>query len=507
MWRGSAALANRVRTRHPAFAIAAGLGALLAGSSLLPAQAATAAARIVAAPAAARPAAGPGGTWGKAIEVPGTQRLNTAKQGGLNAISCPRPGDCSATGDYATTPVDYSGFVVGERGGIWGKATSIPGLGSLDLGHQADAATISCAAPGDCSAGGQYTDSRGDYQAFVATESGGVWRKAIEVPGTASLNVSGAADLESVSCAKPGDCSAGGQYGVPGDQGDSEAFVVTETNGVWGTAIEVPGSARLNGGRQAGVSSVSCAAPGDCSAGGQYTDKHGNGQAFVVTEAHGVWGNAIEVPGSAELNRGGRAEIVSVSCAMPGYCDAGGYTTPATGPGDAIVVTQSNGSWGKAVVLSGKGASTDAVSCSRPGYCGAGGSITGSRGKTQAFVATQWRGRWQRAIEVPGTASLNAGGVAEILVMSCTAPGRCSAGGYYTGKGGRPFNTQAFVVSENDRWGTAIEVPGTARLNTGADAAVDAISCASPEHCGAGGDYAPGTRPDLYSEPFVVTQK
>jgi hypothetical protein len=40
--------------------------------------------------------------------------------------------------------------------------------------------------------------------------------------------------------------------------------------GSWGTAIEVPGLAALNKGQRGAVSSVSCAPPGNCVAGGDY---------------------------------------------------------------------------------------------------------------------------------------------------------------------------------------------------------------------------------------------
>ena len=70
------------------------------------------------------------------------------------------------------------------------------------------------------------------------------WSPAIEVPGTADLNVGGSdgayADVEAVSCATPGNCAAGGYYS--NQWGGQEAFVVDETNGAWGTASEVPGT-------------------------------------------------------------------------------------------------------------------------------------------------------------------------------------------------------------------------------------------------------------------------
>src|SRR5438552_1709667 len=93
---------------------------------------------------------------------------------------------------------------------------------------------------------------------------------------------------------------------------------------VWGTAEEVPGTAALNRGGFAVITSVSCAAAGNCSAGGVYRDSSGNQQVFVVSQVSGTWHTAIEVPGTAALNRGGGAVILSVSCGSAGNCSAGG---------------------------------------------------------------------------------------------------------------------------------------------------------------------------------------
>src|SRR5215470_16540388 len=70
----------------------------------------------------------------------------------------------------------------------------------------------------------------------------------------------------------------------------------------WDKAIEVPGTAAVNTGGDAAIVSVSCAAAGSCAAGGYYINGSGNEQAFVVTEANGRWRKAIEVPGTAALN-------------------------------------------------------------------------------------------------------------------------------------------------------------------------------------------------------------
>jgi len=124
-----------------------------------------------------------------------------------------------------------------------------------------------------------------------------------------------------VSCASAGNCAAGGDY--TDRRGNLRGFVVSERNGVWGTAIEVPGLAALNAGGGAGVTSVSCASAGNCAAGGDYDDRHGIGQGFVVSERHGRWGTAIEVPGLGALSKF-FAEVLSVSCGSAGNCAVGG---------------------------------------------------------------------------------------------------------------------------------------------------------------------------------------
>jgi hypothetical protein len=109
--------------------------------------------------------------------------------------------------------------------------------------------------------------------------------------------------------------------------GRFQAFVVSETNGTWRTAIRVPGSGALNAGGHAVVNSVSCASAGNCAAGGDYTDGSGHLQGFAVGERNGTWGKAIRVPGSGALNAGGFASVGSVSCASAGNCAAGGFYT------------------------------------------------------------------------------------------------------------------------------------------------------------------------------------
>jgi hypothetical protein len=174
--------------------------------------------------------------------------------------------------------------VVKQTNGTWGTAREVPGIAMLNKRHLAQVNSVSCASPGYCSAGGFYQDASFDNQAFVVTERSGVWGSAQEVPGTAALNTgsSGGAAISSVSCGAAGDCGAVGFY--TGSSGFNQAFVVSETGGSWGQAEEAPGTAALNAGGHAVINSVSCPAAGTCSAVGVFTNSTSATEAFVIGE-------------------------------------------------------------------------------------------------------------------------------------------------------------------------------------------------------------------------------
>jgi len=450
-------------------------------------------------------AASGGVSWGKAIEVPGTAALNTGGNAAVLAVSCASAGNCAAGGSYTSKSAGGQAFVVSEKNGVWRKAIEVPRTGALNTGGFAQVSSVSCASAGNCAAGGQY-NAGSNPQAFVVSEKSGVWGKAIEVPGTAALNTGGFAHVSSVSCVSAGNCAAGGVYSDASSGG--QVFVVTEKNGVWGTAIEVPGTGALNTGGNADLNSVSCASAGNCAAGGHYSDGSGNSQAFVVSEKNGAWGTAIEVPRTGTLNTGGFANVNSVSCASAGNCAAGGVYQTDTDHAQAFVVSEKNGVWGKAIEVPGTaalntagGASVGAVSCASAGNCAAGGLYHTGTNHAQAFVVSEKNGVWGKAIEVPGIATLNTGGFAAVTPtsVSCVSAGNCAAGGFYS-KGSK--TEQAFVVGEkNGVWGAAIEVPGTAALNTAGNAGVNSISCAGTGKCAIGGSYRGSGR----QSAFVTT--
>jgi len=163
--------------------------------------------------------------------------------------------------------------VVSQTAGVWGTPQlAVPT--TTNSGNEASVSSVSCSSAGNCAAGGFYKDGAGN-QAFVISQTADVWgTPQLAVPTT--TNSGGFAEVSAVSCSSAGNCAAGGFYF---DGAGQQAFVVSQTSGVWGThQLAVPTTA--NSGNEASVSSVSCSSDGNCAAGGYYRDGAGL-QAFV----------------------------------------------------------------------------------------------------------------------------------------------------------------------------------------------------------------------------------
>jgi hypothetical protein len=333
------------------------------------------------------------------------------------------------------------------------------------------------------------------------------WGRAIAVPGLRALNEGHHAVVRSVSCGSAGNCAAGGNY--RDRLGHGQGFVVSETNGRWSPAIKVPGLPALNKGQQSRVVSVSCASAGNCVAGGYYRDRSRGYQSFVVNESNGVWRRAIEVPGLRTLNTAGKGETSSVSCASAGNCAAVGYYGGRSGI-RGFVVSEQHGRWRRAIAVPGltalaAGGSSEviSVSCASAGNCAVGGHYGYKHQKPeQGFVASEHNGVWGHAIEVPGLSALNRDFVAGVRSMSCASAGNCAAVGGYTDSRGR---RQGFVASEhNGVWGHAIEVPGLSDLSKGRrGAGTSSVSCSSAGNCAAVGGYVDGQG---HAQGFVASE-
>lgn len=392
--------------------------------------------------------------WKAATEVPGTAALNSSFAETVS-ISCFSAGNCSAGGLYGNGPNQFP-FVADRVSGTWHTAKQVPGTAALNTGLNGFLQSVSCRTGGNCSAVGVYQDSQSHRQAFVVNRVSGSWGQAKEILGTGTLNAGGSAFAESVSCGSAGNCSTGGEYAD--SSGNTQVYVANRVNGTWHAAVELPGTAALNAGGNASLSGVSCGAALNCSAVGFYTDTSFVRHAFVANRVNGTWHNAFQAPGVATLSAGHNATLTSVSCPTAGNCSAGGFYLDSSGSQQAFVLSEVNGHWNNALPVPGLAAlntnglaEVRTVSCASAGNCAAGGDYRDSPDRSQAFVVDEVNGVWGNALEVPGTATLNAGTNARVVSatvvsLSCRSSTGCSAGGFYTDGSS---HLQAFVVDKS----------------------------------------------------------
>jgi hypothetical protein len=131
--------------------------------------------------------------------------------------------------------------------------------------------------------------------------------------------------VSALTCPATGDCVAAGAS-VDG-QGNVAGEVLSETNDRWARPL-IFATQQVN--------SVSCASPGYCAAGGN--GPYGN-QAFVISEWHGTWGKAVTPAGIPARYS---ASVIAVACPPKiTLCIAGGFeTAPSSTRSQPFIVSQ-----------------------------------------------------------------------------------------------------------------------------------------------------------------------
>ena len=135
------------------------------------------------------------------------------------------------------------------------------------------------------------------------------WASGVEAPLPANAGSTPFVNLRSVSCASAGNCSAVGYYND--SSGHRHGLLLTETAGMWTRGLEPGLPANAGANPDAGLSSVSCASAGNCSAVGSYVDSSLSLHGLLLTE------NAAETveflhPPRADLEK---AEVVGADIA------------------------------------------------------------------------------------------------------------------------------------------------------------------------------------------------
>jgi hypothetical protein len=260
------------------------------------------------------------GTWGAAqnVALPGDASA-THPLPALNSVSCAAAGECGAVGHYTDNANHKQALTVDETSGTWGAGRELTPPAGAATNPLADLASVSCGATGTCLAVGAYTDSAAGHQALVATESSGAWGAGQNVTLPADAATDPNASLASVSCAAASDCSAVGTYT---DGSGWKPMAVNDVAGSIGGAQKLTLPAGADAQPFTVLTSVSCSSAGNCGAVGSYGSS-GHDQAMVVDQASGNWAAAqkVTVPADAASQV---AHPDSVSCAAPGYCSAAG---------------------------------------------------------------------------------------------------------------------------------------------------------------------------------------
>jgi hypothetical protein len=360
----------------------------------------------------------------------------------LNSVTCTSAGNCVAVGYYVHAAADQrqQAMVVSETNGAWGAASELE-LPAPALGGELN--SVACTSAGNCVAVGDYEPRAYREEAMVATETGGAWAPANELALPAPAL---GGQLNSVTCTSPGNCAAVGGYQT---SSSDPAMVVSEAAGVWGAATPVTLGAVSTG--VADLNSVTCTSAGNCVAVGAHStyqpsasseEAAGGGEAIVATETGGTWAPASELllPAPA-LAAEQNATLNSVTCTSPGNCAAvGGYQASSSYP--AMVVSAAAGVWGVATPVT-LGAATpgvadlNSVTCTSAGSCVAVGSV-GEPSQLTGLLATETGGVWGQAAPLGSSLS-------RLRSVFCTSLGNCVAVG---------ADAAAMAVTEtNGTWG------------------------------------------------------
>lgn len=269
-------------------------------------------------------------------------------------------------------------------------------------------------------------------------------------PAASAAQINPAVQLTAMSCASSGNCSAVGTY----DDGlaESQALLVTETNGTWQRAVEAqpPAGAAFgpfkasNGG---GLAGVSCPAAGDCVAVGRYTSSDNTDHAVLFADTHGRWGRGTGVQLPANATR---------------------PTKPKSGIVDDLGLA--------------------AVSCSSVGNCVAVGTYETDAEVWEGLILTEMDGHWSSATEAPLPAGAPiAGQDAVLLAVTCRATGACTAAGKYVDAAG---HQQGLLISSSGGMWTAVPAPAPpSDANVDPSIVPSSLACADADDCAAVGTY------------------
>jgi hypothetical protein len=349
--------------------------------------------------------------------------------------------------------------------------------------------SVSCAAAGNCTAVGSYQDSLGHSQGLLLSQSSNAWSVGTKAPLPGDAAAAPISSVNSVSCVSAGNCTAVGSY--HDSSGYSQGLLLIDSSGVW-TAIKAPLPAGAGTNPAVSLSWATCTSAGNCTAVGSYQDSSAHSQGLLLSESSGSWTAAEMIPpGDAGTNP--QVGLGSVSCPAAGDCVAIGSYRNSLTQNQVLLVSETSGTWSAAFQppLPADGGTSGghglrSVSCPSVGNCAVTGYYYDSAGHTQGLLLSESSGTW-----TPTKASLpadaNAIPSAEVSSVSCASAGECAAGGDYTDASG---HSQGLLLSESSNlWSAGMKAPLPADAGPNPSAFIDSVSCVSAGNCSAVGSY------------------
>ena len=373
-------------------------------------------------------------------------------------VSCASTTSCVAVGEYQDTSGNEFGLIEMWNGSTWTPVEApVPSNAGNDGDGDQDVtlASVSCPSSSWCVATGSYEDSSGHNVALIETLSGGVWTGvAAPQPGTIGGESTQDSYLESVVCLSTTSCEGVGNF----QDGSSFGYGLIDTlSGTsWSaTSAPEPSNAGTDGDshQQALLTSVSCPSSTSCAAVGEYDDTSGQVFPLMDTLSGGGWSAA---PGTLPSNAGDDTDghqygaLHSVSCPAPTNCVAVGEFLDTSGNDFGLIESWSGSAWTPSAAPEPANAATISglhsypilanVSCPAANSCLAVGYYSATGGTFPGLIE-KWNGAtWSgTAAPVPSTAypaDSSGGQDGFLLGVACNSPVSCVIVGQFSGSSG-----------------------------------------------------------------------
>ena len=165
------------------------------------------------------------------------------------------------------------------------------------------------------------------------------------------------------------------------------------------------------------------------------------------------------------------------------------------------MVSERHGVWEKAQPIrfpSGFHGGLNGITCPSAGNClGFGGYAVPKSDKDGLFVVTEKHGQWGKPRTFPHIVALTTFYFAGITSAWCKSAGNCLVVGYYYWD--NYADTIFSLNQKNGHWGSIRPLTG------GGD--IDFLTCLSLGNCTAGGIFFDGAVPELFHQPYVMTEE